>query len=1544
MRMHARTQAEAAPKRRRVERDSDDDLVEGARRILKTLSPRPIGDMPLASPFARIEEGKCPWVIGREVHEETRLCCLTRRLVRDKDQIKMGKLGELVREGQNGSRIYRLTEKTSRAFESATDDEWDSFDYVTRLEWMSVAGAYNQQAHAQYGNGTPFKQMTGYDVYCEQWPKVVSLAASQPTNLFVQDLVRTGDDECSQTRWNAMPAEMRTMYGDMADDRNAWRFLKEHGERETWGYNPFRGSASCTRVTAAVWIQAAFRGHRVRAFPKGRVAKTSDGSVHFYRGPRDRERRFRVERANGNVEHYVPSETHRADGRRLYSEWPNRRIDLYDGPDDNRRCVHSIHPDGCRDHYEGDAGEEVRTRRDFPNGRVQIFAVDGAQKQYVKEERWPRSGLRRVYRPSLQRCTETFGPKSEPEWVFCSRREQIDATTTELKEAWGPYEDDERKRAVALGRAVIKSLGVLSTDELVAQIATVCGDEETTKAMCDKQEAEAERDSQERKRMSAALYKRVVARISSTNACPKDVRLRVGLQVHAAFMDMDAHPNLAGLLRGPPEAFDAVFDTLLTNIVTAELEAKRAELKAKCAERDELAAENAKLKAERAELDAELEAENVELEAKNAELKAERAEPRREPTRAERKRAVALGREVSLGEGELVAQIVVSDDDATKEADRMVETTRTVGSELMRLFSRQERDSMARSMREWNLDTEENTTYIEVLIAMKNLVNDTDPVNQEPVETLNDLAMAHELSNDFTWHPTSSSRPGRVGRPPTTRPMLLAVATKKLALQGGTYLRLFVLATRCTRVAKVSREVEDRWRSWLVWCMSELKDDRATFQHQHIVNELARWLGCTAENEHSASTESERHFWHERMNVEVADGVEVERRSHSWDVKFMSLPVTSHDKQHVLEDMFAHAMDAFASDTGPSNFKVREELKTLPKTLLVKLDRQVPTGLPAPHPVIDPVPCDAPVAFPEQIDFGKDSGFSKPLNKHCPREQYNLVAILAGRNVREANDETKYIEMRAYVFSHAQDQWFLMCRDGSSRCATVPIFYSEVASIMNGDSSSCYPLSLYYQQAEPEAERAQPSRDERKREVVLERAAIEPIGDLSSEELVARFGRAGCDRVETIKAVFEKEFGTNVEFEYCHELREADRPEPPPLNRESTDGAESADAKERERLRVALEKRVAARMHQMGDDFGCNDSPAFHSTFSKLVMDRFVRKDIKDLKALVGKDTACFCSALRAEIETVLDVMGPSLEQCADVGLIFDPDFDARKWHRYRAGHILTGIATRARASRPKPPPPPPNRRVESVDQRRLKAERDAEAAAEALVRREAEERVADERKRAEKARKRKELAQRKAEAGRGAKEAAAAQRREQEAARAAERAATVEAKRAAHARALEATKAAREREEAAKFAQALAAKEARERERTEAVRAAQREALREHRRAAACSDLMAQLELEDAPPPTPAKVAEPRPRARGRGAGRGGRGGRGAGRGAPSPEEEDDHKLCVVCMDNDKSHVCTPCGHRCLCAVCAAENKPSSCPICRADVDAVVFLKCVFD
>ena len=43
----------------------------------------------------------------------------------------------------------------------------------------------------------------------------------------------------------------------------------------------------------------------------------------------------------------------------------------------------------------------------------------------------------------------------------------------------------------------------------------------------------------------------------------------------------------------------------------------------------------------------------------------------------------------------------------------------------------------------------------------------------------------------------------------------------------------------------------------------------------------------------------------------------------------------------------------------------------------------------------------------------------------------------------------------------------------------------------------------------------------------------------------------------------------------------------------------------------------------------------------------------------------------------------------------------------------------------------------------------------------------------------------------------------------------------------------------------------------------------------------------------------------------------------------------CVVCMNERKTHAFLPCGHKCVCASCAA--KCQKCPICRADVTGIV-------
>ena len=204
--------------------------------------------------------------------------------------------------------------------------------------------------------------------------------------------------------------------------------------------------------TAARFIQVVWRRlrrTRLMVEPRRRIA-TPKGDVHFWRGHEVRERRYRIERYNGSVEYFVPSETQRADGKRFYAEWPDGRVDVFDGPDDNRRCVYSIRPDGCRDHFEGDAGKEVHTRRDMPDaGVVQFFATDKFDGPYVKEQWWPRLGLRRAYqkregRSGYSSYSETSVLKSELEWERSYGPEKIAALKREYQEAWAPYDQSAR--------------------------------------------------------------------------------------------------------------------------------------------------------------------------------------------------------------------------------------------------------------------------------------------------------------------------------------------------------------------------------------------------------------------------------------------------------------------------------------------------------------------------------------------------------------------------------------------------------------------------------------------------------------------------------------------------------------------------------------------------------------------------------------------------------------------------------------------------------------------------------------------------------------------------------------------------------------------------------------------------------------------------------------------------------------------------------------------------------------------------------------------
>lgn len=56
----------------------------------------------------------------------------------------------------------------------------------------------------------------------------------------------------------------------------------------------------------------------------------------------------------------------------------------------------------------------------------------------------------------------------------------------------------------------------------------------------------------------------------------------------------------------------------------------------------------------------------------------------------------------------------------------------------------------------------------------------------------------------------------------------------------------------------------------------------------------------------------------------------------------------------------------------------------------------------------------------------------------------------------------------------------------------------------------------------------------------------------------------------------------------------------------------------------------------------------------------------------------------------------------------------------------------------------------------------------------------------------------------------------------------------------------------------------------------------------------------------------------------------------------DEEEKACSICMENEKTHACIPCGHMCLCALCAEDlskraeqtQTNAKCPVCRFQVD----------
>ena len=51
---------------------------------------------------------------------------------------------------------------------------------------------------------------------------------------------------------------------------------------------------------------------------------------------------------------------------------------------------------------------------------------------------------------------------------------------------------------------------------------------------------------------------------------------------------------------------------------------------------------------------------------------------------------------------------------------------------------------------------------------------------------------------------------------------------------------------------------------------------------------------------------------------------------------------------------------------------------------------------------------------------------------------------------------------------------------------------------------------------------------------------------------------------------------------------------------------------------------------------------------------------------------------------------------------------------------------------------------------------------------------------------------------------------------------------------------------------------------------------------------------------------------------------------------EEEDKNVCIICFENEITHIIIPCGHMILCSICC-NKKLNICPICRKDIDKCI-------
>lgn len=57
------------------------------------------------------------------------------------------------------------------------------------------------------------------------------------------------------------------------------------------------------------------------------------------------------------------------------------------------------------------------------------------------------------------------------------------------------------------------------------------------------------------------------------------------------------------------------------------------------------------------------------------------------------------------------------------------------------------------------------------------------------------------------------------------------------------------------------------------------------------------------------------------------------------------------------------------------------------------------------------------------------------------------------------------------------------------------------------------------------------------------------------------------------------------------------------------------------------------------------------------------------------------------------------------------------------------------------------------------------------------------------------------------------------------------------------------------------------------------------------------------------------------------------------SGDAQEEQRQCLLCMDAERTIVCRPCGHLCICTNCYKQNPPATCPVCRHAVASVLQL-----